>query len=53
MVEAGGDPATNAYHLLSRVCDLFALPVTDLEFVRDGRVDVQAILDVGLSYYLP
>ena len=46
-IEAGEDPAVNAYELLARVCDLFGLPESDLRFVRDGRVDEQAILDVG------
>ena len=47
VIEAGEDPAVNAYELLARVCDLFGLRASDLQFVRDGRVDVQAILDVG------
>ena len=47
VIEAGEDPAVNAYELLRRVCDLFVLPMNELQFVRDGRVDQQAILNLG------
>ncbi len=47
VIEAGEDPAVNAYELLRRVCDLFVLPMDELQFVRDGRVDQQAILNLG------
>lgn len=46
VIEAGEDAAANAYQLLARVCDLFGLPEGHLRFVRDGRVDEQAILDL-------
>ena len=46
-IEAGEDPAVNAYELLTLVCDLFVLPMNELQYVRDGRVDQQAILNLG------
>lgn len=47
VIDASDDHAENAFKLLARVCDLFGQPESDLPLVSDGRVDEQAIKDLG------